>query len=104
VAQFSRPVLDKERMFLSTVQKDGITSSEILKQNKFDLNENSKVPIDEDWNRNDKYFHQRYNISNPIDIYQNRFQRNISNHIKSSVINYNTKQFVKITKHYQPLM
>jgi len=101
VAQFSRPVLDKERMFLSTVQKDGITSSEILKQNKFDLNENSKVPIDEDWNRNDKYFHQRYNISNPIDIYQNRFQRNISNHIKSSVINYNTKQFVKITKHYQ---
>merc|ERR1711902_240621 len=56
VAQFSRPVLDKELMFLSTVQKDGITSSEILKQNSSnkihpELDENSNVPIDEDWNR-----------------------------------------------------
>jgi len=101
VAQFFRPVLDKERMFLSTVQKDGITSSEILKQNSPELDENSNVPIDEDWKRSNKYFHQRYNISNPMDICPNRFQRNASNNIKSSVVNYNTKQFVKITKHYQ---
>jgi len=101
VARFSRPILDKERMFSSTVQKDGVTSPKILRQNKTKLNENSKVPIDEDWNINNKYFHQRYNISNPRDIFQHPFQRNISNHVKSSVINYNTNQFVKITKHYQ---
>merc|ERR1712018_394599 len=101
VARFSRPILDKERMFSSTVQKDGVTSPKILRQNKTKLNENSKVPIDEDWNINNKYFHQRYNISNPRDIFQHPFQRNISNHVKSSVLNYNTNQFVKITKQYQ---
>merc|ERR1712226_480781 len=68
VSQFSRPVLNKDRMFLSTMLKDGRISDKIMSPYKIGTNkENSNVPIDEDYSRRDRYFHQRYNISKQTD-------------------------------------
>merc|ERR1711899_339744 len=63
-SHFSRPVLNKERMFLSSELKDGIVSQEIINQERFFPIEITKVPNDQiKINPSNKYFNQRYNIS-----------------------------------------
>merc|ERR1719422_337148 len=67
-SHFSRPVLNKERMFLSSELKDGIVSQEIINQERFIPIEITKVPNNQiKINPNNKYFHQRYNISKHSD-------------------------------------
>jgi len=68
VSHFSRPVLNKERMFLSSELKDGIVSQEIINQERFIPIEITKVPNNQiKINPNNKYFNQRYNISKHSD-------------------------------------
>merc|ERR1719422_2844781 len=68
ISHFSRPVLNKERMFLSSELKDGIVSQEIINQQRFIPSEVTKVPNDQiKINPNNKYFNQRYNISKHSD-------------------------------------
>lgn len=67
-SNFSRPVLNKERMFLSSELKDGIVSQEIINQERFIPIEITKVPNNQiKINPSNKYFNQRYNISNHND-------------------------------------
>jgi len=64
ISHFSRPVLNKERMFLSSELKDGIVSQEIINQERFIPIEITKVPNNQiKINPSNKYFNQRYNIS-----------------------------------------
>merc|ERR1712223_221367 len=68
VSHFSRPVLNKDRMFLSSSLKDGIVSQEIINQERFIPIEITKVPNDQiKINPSSKYFNQRYNILNHND-------------------------------------
>ena len=101
-SQLSRPVLNKDRMFLSTTLKDGMISHEIIKPNKILSNEeNSNAPIDENYSRRDRYFHQRYNISKQSYTTEDQSQVNSSNISKDSMKSFNTNQFVKFTRQYQ---
>jgi len=101
VSQFSRPVLNKEQMFLSTVEKDGMTSHEILNQNKINLDENSNERDDQTCYRSNTYFNQRYNVSKLRDLSPYAFPSKLSSDSKNPLLKYNTKQFVKVTRHYQ---
>merc|ERR1719273_1745847 len=102
VSQFSRPVLNKGRMFLSTILNDGRISDEIMNPYKVGANkENANFPIDENYSRRDRYFHQRYNISKQTDITEDSFQVNVSNISKGTIKSVNTNQFVKFTRNYQ---
>merc|ERR1711994_919011 len=65
ISHFSRPILNKELMFLSSELKDGIVSQEIIHQERLVPIEITKVPNDQiKINPSNKYFNQRYNISN----------------------------------------
>merc|ERR1712018_136777 len=102
VSQFTRPVLNKDRMFLSTMLKDGGISDKIM--NPYEMGtdkENTNVPIDEKYNRRDRYFHKRYNISKETDTTEDSFQVNVSNISYDPIKSVNTNQFVKFTRHYQ---
>jgi len=58
VSQFARPVLNKDRMFLSTMLKDGGISVKSMNPYKIGTNkENANVPVDEEYNTRDTYFH-----------------------------------------------
>merc|ERR1712038_2184090 len=72
-SHFSRPILNKERMFLSSELKDGIVSQEIINQERIIPIEITKVPNDQiKINPSNKYFNQRYNISKHNDVNNTR--------------------------------
>jgi len=114
VTQFSRPPLDKDRMFSSpSPLKEGLSDNMVYKHKKVahektspdsrKIEDISNNPKDVENIFRNEYFNKRYNIPSTIfddEIFQhqnsfNRHHKNISYQN-----NVNTKHFVKVTRHY----
>jgi len=107
VSQFSRPPLDKNRMFSSEEITNEINGHESLRENtKLFHDKLNTMPSDKENIEhnllNSTYFNKRYNVfpaytNTTSDVFENEF----SNFSNENVFNrVNTKQFVKITRHY----
>jgi hypothetical protein len=107
VSQFSRPPLDKNRMFSSGEPTNEIHGHESLRENTKLFNDklNTKPSDKENIEHNllnSTCFNKRYNVfpaykNTTSDVFQNEF----SNFSNENVFNrVNTKHFVKITRHY----
>jgi hypothetical protein len=107
VSQFSRPPVDKNRMFSSEEPRNEIKGHESLRENTKLLQEKLKTKPSNKENvehssLNSACFNKRYNVS---PAYQNTksdlFENELSNFSNENVFNHvNTKHFVKTTRYY----
>jgi len=114
VTQFSRPPLDKDRMFSSpSPSKEGLSDNMVYKDKKVvhektssdshKIENISHFPKDVENIFHNEYFNKRYNVPSTIfddEIFQHQNSFNPHHKNISYQNNVNTKHFVKVTRHY----
>jgi hypothetical protein len=109
VSHFSRPPLNKNRMFSSAEPKTEIMGHELFNENtkmfhdKVNTKPNQKELIENGlFNSNSTCFNKRYNIpSNYQNTISDLFENDLPKCCSDNVFNHvNTKHFVKTTRHY----
>lgn len=108
VSHFSRPPLDKHRMFSSAEPKDKIMDHEVFNENtklfqdKVNTKPSEKEIIEQTlFNSNSACFNKRYNIpANYQSTISDLFENDLTKCCSENVFNHvNTKHFVKTTRH-----